>query len=216
MDPTRNISFAQWAQQIYGPPLVPTINARNVVEHLVQAKQLRDSYTSCLNSPPTQPDVAESFYGTSTTLDNESQFAASTHKTTAESLATTDPTPPWFAANNKSVPLHHATEEQAKENLPKPQPGPPLAAMNKWMYDRLSRIEQLELLVRLKIKTYREYIGVPYIFQNIQFWNIDWEERERRRHFFKKKGEEAFIARYINSNYTGRVEFLYVDPEEVY
>lgn len=32
----------------------------------------------------------------------------------------------------------------------------------------------------------------------------------------KKNGEQAFLARYINSDYTGRVEFLYIDPEEIH
>lgn len=80
------------------------------------------------------------------------------------------------------------------------------------MYSRLSRIEQLEYLIRWKIMIFRQQLGVPCIFQNMQLWDIDWEERGRRRKFFDKNGDEAYLARYINSDYVGRVEFHCTDP----
>ena len=214
MDRTRYITFGEWAQQIYGPPVVPALNARNVVAHLVHAKRLRDSLAPGLNSPPTQPDPAESSSDTSTTLDTESEFAARTHETTPKSHATTEPVPPWVALNNKSAPLNHTTGEPSKEKLPNPPPRPRLGEMSQWMYDRLSRIDQLEYLVKRKIKTFREDSGARCIFRNTNLFNIDREEGERRRRFFEKNGEEAFLTRYIDSDYTGRVELIYIDPEE--
>lgn len=212
MDPAHNVTFAKWAQQIYGPPSVPTLNARNVVEILVHAKQLRHS-TPGLNFTPKQP--AGSFCSTCTTLNNEPHFSASTQKTTPLSLATTDTTRLRIETNNKSVPLDF-TKAVRQGYLSKPSPGPQSLQISRRKYRRLSRREQLEYLVKLKIKTFREHIGAPYIFRNIQLWNIDCEECRRRRRFFKKNGEEEFLARYINSDYTGPVGFLYIDLKEVY
>lgn len=215
MDPAHNITFAKWAQQIYGPPSVPTLNARNVVEELVHAKQVRDSSTPGLTFTPKQAHPAESFCSPCTTLNNESHFPASTQRTTPLSLATTETTRLRVTTNHKSVPLND-TEAFWQGHLSKSSPGPRSPQTSQWMYRRLSRSRQLEYLVSLKIMTFREHIGAPYIFRNIQLWNIDYEECHRRRQFFQKNGEEEFLAEYINSDYTGAVDFLHIDPEEVY
>lgn len=146
-------------------------------EHPANVRSLKDLSTSIL--PLKQPSSQSSSLGTSPSLTNKTQFAASTPKTTPENV----------------------TSEKTK----------------KW-YRSLSRVDQLEFLVKIKIETFREHVRV-YVPLCVPLcdrqWYIDEEEDERRRKFFEKKGEEAYWARYIDSEYTGRVEFLYVDPKEV-
>lgn len=84
----------------------------------------------------------------------------------------------------------------------------------KTWYRSLPRVDQLEYLVKIKIETFREHVRVHVPLYTRQ-WYIDEEEDKRRRKFFEKKGEEAYRARYIDSEYTGHVEFLYVDPMDV-
>lgn len=88
----------------------------------------------------------------------------------------------------------------------------PIAVLKR--YKSLSRVEQLEYLVKIKIEAFREHLHVHIPFHSMQS-EIDEQEGERRRKFFKKNGEGAFWARYIDSDYTGCVEFLYIDPSEV-
>lgn len=88
----------------------------------------------------------------------------------------------------------------------------PIAVLKR--YKSLSRVEQLEYFVKIKIEAFREHMHVHIPLYSMQS-EIDEQEVERRRRFFKKNGEEAFRARYIDSDYTGCVEFLYIDPSEV-
>lgn len=157
-----------------GPLSVPTLNARNIIKELVHAKQLGDSSTPGFTFTPMQPHPAESFCSTCNTLGNESHFSGSTLKTTPLSLSTTEPTRLRFATNNDSGPLNY-TEAIWQGHL-KPSRGSQSPQISQWMYRRLSRHRRLEYLVSLKIKTFREHIGAPYIFRNTQLWNIDCEE----------------------------------------
>lgn len=139
-----------------------------------------------------------------------------------ESSTTTNPTRPEFAAATKTASLKRTTATTQK-NITTPEPElPPLEidhslwypdpiALSKWFRSR-SRVEQLEYLVKIKIDTFREKLRVHVPLYTRQ-WYIDGEEDRRRRKFFKKNGEEAYRARYIDSDYTGHVEFLYIPME---
>ncbi|KAG6366043.1 hypothetical protein INS49_000219 [Diaporthe citri] len=107
-----------------------------------------------------------------------------------------------FTASAQKTSPENATPENATPEQTK-----------KW-YRSLSRVDQLEYLVKIKIETFREHVRVHVPLYTRQ-WYIDEEEDRRRRKFFEKNGEEAYLARYIDSEYTGHVEFLYVDPNEV-
>lgn len=78
----------------------------------------------------------------------------------------------------------------------------------------LSSVDQLEYLVKIKIENFREHVRVHVPLDSHQS-RIDREEEKRRRMFFEKNGEEAYRVRYIDSDYSGHVEFLYIDPSEV-
>lgn len=78
----------------------------------------------------------------------------------------------------------------------------------------LSSVDQLEYLVKIKIENFREHVRVHVPLDSHQS-RIDREEEKRRRMFFEENGEEAYRVRYIDSNYSGHVEFLYIDPAEV-
>lgn len=124
---------------------------------------------------------------------------------TQSSSRSTSPSPTneaQFAASTpKTTPENSTSENSTHEK-------------NKTWYRSLSRVEQLEYLVKIKIETFREHVRVHVPLFGRE-WCIDEEENRRRRKFFEKKGEEAYWARYIDSNYTGHVEFLYVDPKKV-
>lgn len=105
-------------------------------------------------------------------------------------------------------------ETQPAASTPKTTPEDVTSDKTEKWFRSLSRVDQLEFFVKAKIETFRKHMRVHHPQCDRQ-WYIDEEEDERRRKFFEKKGEEAYLARYIDSDYTGRVEFLYVDPKEV-
>lgn len=221
MDATRSNSIRQWAQQVYGPPSRTAANTRDLIEELVRANRRRDSSKFGCTSPSQQTlfQGDASSDGASTlwydeTWNDDDFYGAMTPGTTPESSSTNDPTTDESSATDSStIPTSLASKERGTVGPAEPPPG---ILMEPCMYNKLSRIEQLEYLIRLKIMIFRQQLGVPCVFRNMQLWNIDWEERNRRRKFFEKNGDEAYLACYINSDYVGRVEFHYIHPEEVY
>lgn len=229
MPPARPNSFAQWAEQTYGPSSKPAPKAPMVsaLEQLVARKHLDGSVSPSPSAPkqpalksfmvlalehlvarkylersishhpcaPKQPTPASSDSdATSASRDNDSSPPASTQKTTPDRSSRNSP--------ESSAPTNRG-----------PIPLPRFFKSPKW-YQSLDRFEQLEYYVTIKIEAFREHVGV-----HIPDWSrlcyIDWEEEERRRYFYLKHGEVAYWSRYINSNYTGHNEFLYIDPKEV-
>lgn len=174
MTPTRNATFAQWADQTYGPSFKPTLNTQMIsdVEYLVCVKYLKDLSESGLVFPAKHPSTPDSFFSTSPSVYNAFHFGAITQTTTP---AKTTP------AKTNTTPLE---------------------------------IDQLEYLVNIKIENFREHVRVHIPLDSHQS-RIDREEEKRRRMFFEKNGEEAYRVRYIDSDYSGHVEFLYIDPAEV-
>lgn len=170
-------------------------NMARTIECLANASYLKDLSAYGLSFPPKQPSTQSSSHGTSPSLTNEAQSASSTPKTTPENSTHEDST------SEDSTP-----EDSTPENAT-------LEWTKKW-YRSLSRVDQLEYLVKIKIDTFREHVRVHVLPFGRQ-WCIDEEENRRRRKFYEKKGEEAYWARYIDSNYAGHVEFLYVDPKKV-
>lgn len=192
MSTTSNATFAQWAEQIYGPSSRSTSNTlgASCVDYLVHTKYLRDASTSGLTSPSKQPSSQRS---TSSSLNHETRFTASTQETTPEKTPRTSSESP--AAINWGY-----------ERLWSPDP----IAIPEWYYKSLSRVDQLEYFVKVKIEVFRVHMQVHVPLHSRQS-QIDKQEGERRRRFFHKNGEDAFRARYIDSDYTGCVEFLYID-----
>ncbi|KAG8168118.1 hypothetical protein KVR01_003807 [Diaporthe batatas] len=245
MDTTRSKSFRLLAQQIYGPASGKSTNARDLIEELLYAKRHRPRgcSTSGVISPSKQPlpqDEASSD-GAPTSRDDETSVDDNFHEAmrsemTTKSVSIEAPTTDGSSATEYSTPLTSSTTQELPQPsastdrllamLPPPCAStvdpkgpphpPPEIPMEPCMVGGVSRIEQLEYLIRWKIMIFRQRLGVPYIFRSTQLWDIDCWEQDRRRNFFEKNGEEAYLARYINSDYVGRVEFHYIAPEEVY
>lgn len=281
MPPTRNATFAQWAEQTYGPSSKPTLNTQMIsdVEYLVCVKYLKDLSESGLVYPAKHPSTPSSFFSTSPSVENAFHFGAGTQTTTPaktkttplESSATAQPTPtrfattftkvrpgptessanfnephrrhldtpknmqegptpsstitdasrPEFSTATKGVPLK-PTKATAQKKISKTEPELPSLEIGQhpdpitvYQRDRsLSSVDQLEYLVKIKIDNFREHVRVHVPLDSHQSC-IDREEERRRRMFFEKNGEEAYRVRYIDSDYSGHVEFLYIDPAEV-
>ncbi|POS81085.1 hypothetical protein DHEL01_v200501 [Diaporthe helianthi] len=191
----------------------------DLVEQLVHAKYPRACSTSGSTAPSKQPHPQDttSSNGTSSLCFDDTWGTAScgmmTPNTTPVSFATDQLAQPSAATSGPLITSLPETRTDYSKDTRDPPSG---ILMKPYMYSRLSRIEQLEYLIRWKIMVFRQRLGVPYIFRNMQLWNIDWEERGCRRTFFEKNGDEAYFARYINSDYVGRMDFHYIRPEEVY
>lgn len=193
MTPTRNATFAQWAEQTYGPSSKPTLNTQMIsdVEYLVSVKYLKDLSESGLVFPAKHPSTPDSFFSTSPSVERAFHFGSSTQTTTPSK---TTPT------KTKTTPLEIDQHPD------------PIAVYKR--DSSLSSVDQLEYLVKIKIDNFREHVRVHVPLGSHQS-RIDREEEKRRRMFFEKNGEEAYRVRYIDSDYSGHVEFLYIDPTEV-
>lgn len=137
------------------------------------------------------------------------------------SSTTTDASRPEFSTATRGVPLI-PTKATAQKKISKTEPELPSLEIDQhpdptavYRRDRsLSSVDQLEHLVKIKIDNFREHVRVHVPLDSHQSC-IDREEEKRRRMFFEENGEEAYRARYIDSDYSGHVEFLYIDPAEV-
>lgn len=201
------IAFTEWAKQKYDTSSQPIPSTPKITHlgYLMTCKHL-EGYTTNGVLPPQQPTTASSAKDTSTTPNKELRSAATTRNTT--------PLQPSGATAQKNAP-----KPEAETELPGLEIAESICCLDevspdKW-YTSLTRIQQLELFVNIKIKTFREHMRV-LILPHTRLWDIDQEEDARRRKFFKKYGEAAYWTRYIDSDYTGRVDFLYIDPKEVH
>ncbi|KAL1860494.1 hypothetical protein Daus18300_009126 [Diaporthe australafricana] len=231
MASAQDSTFAQWAQQTYGPTITRRTNAHahdgfsSDIVFLVALK--RAGQLSALNQvhTPNQSAILSSSQSTISSPNKDVQSPTSaqntTQKTTPES---TDLTPPEAATLTFPRTWMKRTDPIIQKDSIKPEPEQPKLevdwriwypdpiAVDKWVRS-LSTFDRLEHFVYIKIKTFRDHVKV-HIPLYCRQWQIDKEEDMRRRKFFEKHGPAAFEAQYINSNYVGHTEFLLCDPSE--
>lgn len=215
--------FSKWrhlAQQTYGE----SYGLHSDIEYLVAKKYLAQVGTT--EQPPSTSNssniisiLMEEFQHSKTTQKTTLEHAAPTETASAESTANTERDLPGSATTTERVSRNAIEATTYKKDSEGPSlevderiwyPDP--TAVDKWVRSLPPR-DQLEYLVKIKIKNFRDKLDVQ-IPLGCRLWEIDRDEDGRRLKYFQKHGRQAFFDQYIDSDYVGPVEFLYIDPKE--